>query len=905
MKLNKKSKLKRIGIKSFLYEVIDNNYKVYFFSNRDQSSRGDIIYKTKELNANTLVNKDDFDIKGICLNINNLNTKFIKGDLKSSITRLPSNSNVFNRCLIEKYASNKMNLSDSLNDNNIIRQIIHNYEDIRKIISIYLNDLILSICSYDEIQFNDFIGTIQTNDNFEIALSTKYEKITNTINVTNSYLLRRGVNLNKSIQYKKLIADFNKIKSEDIESKSPYYKELFDKELIESIKGLKTKEDIDEFIKNNQKFKKKKYLYRNEPTYIFIQYISKIRQWCFHGYALNLSQYTSNKNFLVSKELANINKTFASSNQKYFKILKELKATKIIDVDDVYLEWYKYLYSPEYKSLGISYLKIKKLVFQKYKEKDEYQKIDSKLLAEFNNKFSHVLNFIIILYYSNNHEEMEKVKEALKSSADDNEKELIYINLSEEFINRLNLSSIKKAIVNHLGKNSKENEIVNISKYEQINIKSTFIKILYEISVLLTKKQALEMYSCIINKIENLEEFSIFIDNNTPIADNIKTNFKFDTEFVNFKTQSLRSFKDELKMAKAIREKLKINIHDKSLSKGKRFLLEDAYYSLGGLEDKLGDFKKALSFNSEFKEDTSSKKFRPIANFINNNIIKSKYYNYVRQYCSPSFCKDIIKQDSIILFILNDINKKIPDYLLKIYKNNFTVNSDLSILKDEPIIEIKDELKKINYDAIYESISNNDRLKNFIQLYYYVIYLFIKNLVRINYQHSLSILEYETLYNSLKLNSKNVSYDLSLTDIYFTETINKKTKAFKEAKKIRTSFPDTLCKQSSFIWKQYRNIIVHINLFPDNCDFKISGPIKSYFGLYTHFTQLAVLERIQNINCIDLLSFISNIKDDLEKYKSKSIYSKRFNQFLNLPYLYNMSRYKVMTVENLYKKFKD
>lgn len=31
MKLNKKSKLKRISIKSFLYEVIDNNYKVYFF----------------------------------------------------------------------------------------------------------------------------------------------------------------------------------------------------------------------------------------------------------------------------------------------------------------------------------------------------------------------------------------------------------------------------------------------------------------------------------------------------------------------------------------------------------------------------------------------------------------------------------------------------------------------------------------------------------------------------------------------------------------------------------------------------------------------------------------------------------------------------------------------------------
>lgn len=271
MKLNKKSKLKRIGIKSFLYEVIDNNYKVYFFSNKDQSSRGNIIYKAKELNANTLVNKDDFGIKGICLNINNLNTKFIKGDLKSSITRLPSNSNVFNRCLIEKYASNKMNLSDSLNDNNIIRQIIHNYEDIRKIISIYLNDLILSICSYDETQFNDFIGTIQTNDTFEIALSTNREKITNTINVTNSYLLRRGVNLNKSIQYKKLIADFNKMKNEDIESISPYYKELFDKELIESIKGLKTKEDIDEFIRNNQKFKKKKYFYRNEPTYIFIQ----------------------------------------------------------------------------------------------------------------------------------------------------------------------------------------------------------------------------------------------------------------------------------------------------------------------------------------------------------------------------------------------------------------------------------------------------------------------------------------------------------------------------------------------------------------------------------------------------------------------------------------------------------
>jgi len=144
--INKASNIKRMGVKSIHY--VDNIVLIEDSFSKDVN----ILFENKYEDIDNLMNPEekhkknrvefeDIDNKpGFYLESNVLNE-----ELKSIVSSVKNTS----------YVSKK--LYGNIDKENINIQIKHNYDDIRKIISIYVNDVIYALNAYEEV---DRIGML-------------------------------------------------------------------------------------------------------------------------------------------------------------------------------------------------------------------------------------------------------------------------------------------------------------------------------------------------------------------------------------------------------------------------------------------------------------------------------------------------------------------------------------------------------------------------------------------------------------------------------------------------------------------------------------------------------------------------------------------------------------------------
>ena len=346
-------------------------------------------------------------------------------------------------------------------------------------------------------------------------------------------------------------------------------------------------------------------------------------------------------------------------------------------------------------------------------------------------------------------------------------------------------------------------------------------------------------------------------------------------------------------------------------------------------------------------------------NFIINNVLKSKWFFYVVKYNSPSKCRKLMSNKNLLKFVLNDIpDEQIQRYYKTVtgsYGNGIDVNrmreklvglltefSVGTILK-----EVGDMSERENKEQREGSLK--EKLKGIVRLYLTVAYLITKSMVKVNTRFSIaySTLErdYYMQYNKPLLYAK-IKKNKQGKVIYITEShVLEFTKEFLDAdKEIMGKWSEQYAKIAAIpqddahraerkaalrendkklkgmhYTKRYfkyisdhlkaieingwdkiednmytlmRNNIMHLSIINRMSEFEYFKDIKfnTYYGLYCYILQRILFDKIQN----------PKLGEYLDAVKASGKYSKDLMWYLNLPFAYNLARYKNLSMEALF-----
>ena len=355
-------------------------------------------------------------------------------------------------------------------------------------------------------------------------------------------------------------------------------------------------------------------------------------------------------------------------------------------------------------------------------------------------------------------------------------------------------------------------------------------------------------------------------------------------------------------------------------------------------EEKRDEYGKIVYDRKTGKPKKEHKK----RNFLLNNVLKSKWFFYVVKYLNPLDCRQLIKNKNIVRMVLRDI----PDaQIRRYYKAVMGKDADDSADKMKAVLVnelsgfsiggVLDEVRAMTDKefASQKATDDKERKKALIRLYLTVCYLLAKSMVKVNTRFSIafSVLERDIYLHFGKdmANGKGGGEWLRLTrqyvgrdkDIY--ENWREANKAAQEQyadkakRKEQLRKNDKLLREMHFtphslryiasnlqeaeelsvenVIKVYRDAVIHVNVvnrmeeyLDDFADESIT-----YYGLYCYCLQRYLCECDEGHK----LSKLKGLQARLNEYRT---YNKDFMWLLNLPFAYNLARYKNLSSEKLF-----
>lgn len=909
-----KSKAKSIGVKS---TFVLSNKKVIITS----FGRGNAAIIEK------LIDENSEDKKIIAINpknafdVNLLNKEpkvyeIKKGREETKITK-PNIKEKVGSDLIGAKDKLEMKIFGRNYDDNVAIQIIYNILDISKIISIYIN------------------SAIATMNN--LARSSGVEEV--------DYI---GYSVRSNIDYYKMINQINN--KNKIDKFTPYY-EKSKSRLTYFDAVYKDKTDVNE---------KRVPI---DPKYLHetLRVLSATRVFCFHGEEDNnnslifhLEEGLKEKDFpddlkdvihnIYANAVDSANEGFKESATN-IKILFEVLGCKDNnEKKEVAQSFYNHIMKRDSKNQGFSYKKLREELLKNeiYKEindkKFDHQKgfsrktpentvnslsseetnetlqVEEQVKTEGDNAFRGKLYTLLdyIIYWHLEKEKntdpmiIDKLCNKLRSIRGTNKsaKEIIY----NDFANKIapKLKNYIYKLISFMGaeefKKFKEmaekdkNEIFGLAE-EKIKYSNTtyFSKLIYFISRFLDGKEINEFYGALINKFDNISGIIGAINNKDF---NYNEKLEFSNLYSLFKTP--HKVAEELRITKNIAS-LKADppaIHREKYIDAVLLLgLKNSDFNTEAYDKNVKDFVNNLL--DPCRKDTN------LRNFLVNNVIKSKKFLYIVKYCNPLTAKEFLKNTNIVEFTISRMDSNLKERYCQAIGISFDENTANSLLtkkivdlSGEDFLDVKqnpktndEKLKKEQYSAI-------------LGLYLAVMYVIIKSLVKVNafYVIAISRLEFDTKMimgeiqkEPLEKNRRDVViYSAILKDMLEKDNYLKKTKY--------RHIQQNLGEYSNTLFIEYRNKIAHLSVI--NLGHKyINGveKIYSYFGLY-HYIMQRILrdsrEKIKNYEGSDVENnTINKCFNDLEKF---NYFSKDLINILNLPFAYNIARYKNLSIEDLF-----
>ena len=851
-----KKQIKTLGIKSIF---IDDN-KLLFTSELEPNSV--IVEKTVENNdINTMKSKqpENYSIT----NIDNRVITLVKGK-KAYLASNPGHSSGSEEVIIKKvyHASNPGHSSGSEEviikkdylgrkeeiemtffgktfKDNIHIQLAYNILDINKIFSLYINEIVYTFENLArDMDAYDFIGNIGYKQDKWDADEKFKEKM-------EKYYI-------------------------NIESYLKYFSNAFSSDFYD--KNTSKEAKIDELYK-------------------VLQALSLIRQFSTHGYndIYNLSNLINHnivnrvdKIFKDSYDL--LAKSFVENTKNLQVLMTQLKIDNSeAAIKELLNDYFDFSVRKTYKNMGFNFVKLKEKLLE-----------EMGLNVEDENKKAvySVVMYIIYTKLRNEKQLVDSYVQELRYSSTNEEKDAIYKNFAKELCKNQMFDNI---ITEELIKTDKT-EVSEISIDESWLIKNInidiFCKICFFMTSFLDKKEINMFITSIINKLNNIGGFIDILGD-----DELLKEYSF------FKGNNARKIASDLSVVlnlARMQKNYKKSTNEKD--KATNDMKYDAY-CLFGYQGKRNTFYDDTKCDRESKNGEGK-----IQNKIHSTIINSNMFRYVVKYANPKECYKMMKNKNIVAFVL----KKLPQAQL----SKYLVNRSMQ--------ELIEDLCFISIDSIRNSF---DDKMDLAKLYLTIVYQIVKNLVRINSYYNIAFSCMERDKKLFNLPTKyHESSDLILLEAFrglnneFNIAVptrkHKVNGIIKEVEKLninKYSWLDDDIKQFKDVFykngttesisncniiyrKAYRNGIAHLNFisrigqlgsFSDRKE-----PMKSYFELYQYLIQINFVNSYERESEI-----IEKYKEELDKYKT---YSKDLLHLLNLPFAYNMARYKNLTIEDIF-----
>ena len=591
------------------------------------------------------------------------------------------------------------------------------------------------------------------------------------------------------------------------------------------------------------------------------------------------------------------------------------------------------------KKLRESAIKQKIITFGKHSEQ-EISTVRSKLYKLFD---------LVVLYYFEVNKGlkgiMNGIVDELRLARSDKEKDEIYDKYAKFLFKyrkkKSSLPNIKRTVNSVIyftfrftenRKNLKKFKLEKnyIQEIKSANSYKDFTKLILYICNFLDGKEINELITKLINRFQVIDSFNKTVES---LGDNVKPH-KYGEKFNLFENSG--QVVQELLIIKSI-ARMEQDFSNVKMS----VMYKDAMRALGVKESEIDDY-----YNKYFSRDASNR----ISSYIANNVINSSRFQYIIKYISPACVYQIASNKSIVKFVLNEIPKAQLDKYYKsvLGKNPADKNTEVEdfckCITGISFVKNFGNFRNIHKDnkPSKEQILEREKGKALLKLYFTVVYLVVKNLVKTNALYSIAFfyVERDSRLYSKKLGENELDdsaakpfknfnhyYDILTILFMYDKTLKHRDKDVKklsryivfedgaDVQEVTKTFPYGADKKRNHndLYRIYRNVVMHLNAV-STMDKYLDDvkKVNSYFELYHYFVQRAVIDGLsadmdnkknkENKEYRFLQDSYEYAKNLLENNTSDKLYSQTLLRSMNIPFGYTLPRYKNLSYEKLFDR---
>ncbi len=940
----KSSKVKAAGLKSAFIVDSENALLTSFGKGNsaiiEKEIAGDKLFDV-EKNFSAILNDKKIDIISA---VNGLAPNPLKSDFTGETV-------IYSKSALEQQFYGKTF------DDNIHIQIIYNILDIKKILAVHTNNIVYALNNIrrSDNEKTDFIGESW------IKLDVKKNDKNNG---KSDYEMYHDWAI-KGAKDKFTYDDFQQFLNND---RLAYFGNAFYK-LSEKGKMVKRSEQEIYYIIAILREMRNACVHSPEFNYSYVANIYNLEN------RLN-SEAKQVLNAIYDEKINTIDaKTFVNNNcSKNFHILfSAMSADSAEQKIEIAKNLYNFSMKKTYKNIGFSIKKMREYMLDIYGSE---LKNDSVQMNSVRSKAYQLVDFVIWDYYNKNSEKTDSIVSELRTALTDEENHLVYYNnakqLYAEIKNQIDVITEKiKNITNpeyHISdKKFKENieNAISGEAFIKSDKVSWFSKMIYLLTLFLDGKEINDLLTTLINKFDNIaslsavakcrfekagktlyvEQYSLFSSDNLL---RLKKD-KIENSPENYEciiVEELRNINSFARMTKDIEVK-RSAFEEAAFLLGADFSkddLNDLMYYLDSivLKNRVDEIKKQRNKGKhidtaeyddlksklaciDYKKLPNEKIDSGMRNFIINNVIQSKRFNYIVRYADPYKIKGCIKNRSLVEFVFRDIPDAQIDRYYKACRGSSCstrkdkVNYLVGLICDFNYIDLKDVNQKAK-----QTDPDKQQKRTIVSLYLNVLYQIAKNLVYINSRY---VIAFHCLERDNILFNKETDDYFSIANEVIKKNKEKAVAAYNEDKKqipllkekfgysdnaehpvkkyetrIEKKYADkirvneylnvNIANADKYALNAFRNTVAHLNAIRDVSRY-VNGikNVSSYFQLYHYVIQIS-FEKLGEHN--------ERVGYYVSKTKSSGVYSKDFVKALCSPFTYNLPRFKNLSIDELF-----
>ena len=774
-------------------------------------------------------------------------------------------------------------------DDNIHIQLIQCILDIKKILAGHCNNIVYTLNNirrdYSANSDPIGIGTFSLNQSYEDFSKSKYY-----------YILEDFVNL---------------------DNLSYFGDTFYRKPTREEVSTLKAAgKNIPKTVRRSE-----------EDIYYLLCLINEFRQVCVHSPEFgdvaksehrhsNIYNFESNLNekqkdmldTLYNEKLRELTSFAKNASENNFTVIFDLlKADTNAKKWTTAQNYYNFAIRKNYKNNGFSLKTLRESMIAsccKHLGDDAYSSVRSKLYG--------ILDFVIWDYYNSDETKVLDLVGKLRTTSKNEDKAHIYFdeaNAVYSFISdkvSLLLEYCKKIMSNKesfpLSDEDKQlvkDAIQDIALSSKV---SYFSKFIYLITMFVDGKEINDLLTNLINKLDNIAAFETVLKSQFGEVVFAEQFSFFNSEnFLNEKGKS--PYVDELVEINSFARMSRIEVFKKSAYK-------EAAYLLGTklTDEEIDEYVESNFIDKQKLPKIKNKKGQLVTdagkrNFLINNVLKSRRFNYLVRYADPYKIRECIKNEAIVKFVLKGMDDKIID---RYYKSCISQTPADRETKLGALVDLLSKQMSIDFatdvnQKARENDPNKQAKRAAVSLYLNILYQVAKNLVYVNARY---VMAFHALERDLCLHGIDRDNYTALTQKAIDgEWLNKRATIY-----LTTNMSN--CDEWAI--RNFRNKVAHLNAVR-KIDQNIKGitRVESYFELYHYVMQHELASQYhyrENLAQTDdrarseIATVSQKTKDYISLAESNSWYVKDFVKALNIPFGYNLPRYKNLSIDILFDR---